>query len=64
MLDICKSWTFAMSLADNPLVRVKTWECSLGRVMETSLHRDLKDLYASPGRSQLEVPLGDYRSTW
>lgn len=28
--------------------------------METSLHRDLKALYAK-GRSRLEVPLGDYR---
>lgn len=28
--------------------------------METSLHRDLKALYA-PGRSRLEVPLDDYR---
>lgn len=28
--------------------------------METSLHRDLKDLYAT-GRSRVEVPLDDYR---
>lgn len=28
--------------------------------METSLHRELKDLYAT-GRSKLEVPFGDYR---
>lgn len=31
--------------------------------METSLHRDLKTLYAGTD-AQFEVSLGDYRSTW